>query len=243
MTWGHELNEMVPPPRGWRRKKMDSFHIPYSYHTVDDEYRKSHAWSGVMASTLGCDELVNDAEPGSSNDRIMRTTMDWVIKNHKKGDDLLVVIGWSGFFRVELYDTWQNMYVNLSPLQSNEYTNSEEDKFAKSFFYKTVGDEAVVNKFLHQVLYMQSFLDSKGVKYIFSNAIMTVPQMVEPYQHFSHLLNEVKPNFMGFNDETFGGFVHENDYPIAPEGHPLEDAHRDWGLKLTEHYKVIYGQE
>lgn len=73
---------------------------PQTHDCLDDAYRKAHAWPGRLAVRVGAAKVVNDSIPGGSNDRILRTTIQWLTDFLAAGGDaarrsLLVVIGWS----------------------------------------------------------------------------------------------------------------------------------------------------
>jgi hypothetical protein len=58
------------------------------------------SWCTVLAKKLGMD-LVCDAESASSNDRILRTTKDWIKKNSNLVANTLFVIQWTTWEREE----------------------------------------------------------------------------------------------------------------------------------------------
>jgi hypothetical protein len=66
---------------------------------------KEKAWPKHLADLMQC-EHINISEVGSCNERIKRTTIEWVIKNVQiqqtyKPEDIVAVIQWSGFDRFE----------------------------------------------------------------------------------------------------------------------------------------------
>ena len=84
----------------------------------------------LLQSELGAQWIRCDAKGGCSNDRIRRTTIDFVLKNsHLK--NLLVVVGWTQFTRFELFDELEsssnrtdNDYIQLnSGMAHNKYAN------------------------------------------------------------------------------------------------------------------------
>ena len=69
--------------------------------------------SALIAKKLNC-EFYTDARGGSGNDRIRRKTMDWLLTNEDKWNDLIVLIGWSQFTRFEMYNNIDGKYEQLN---------------------------------------------------------------------------------------------------------------------------------
>lgn len=69
--------------------------------------------SALIAKKLNC-EFYTDARGGSGNGRIRRKTMDWLLTNEDKWNDLIVLIGWSQFTRFEMYNNIDRKYEQLN---------------------------------------------------------------------------------------------------------------------------------
>ena len=72
--WGDEL---YSDNKGWKELK-----------------NKEQRWSRKFSESYEFNE-VNESLNGSSNDRIFRTTKDWILDNQGKLENTFVVIGWS----------------------------------------------------------------------------------------------------------------------------------------------------
>ena len=57
---------------------------------------------GALSRKLNCN-LVDISENGSSNERILRTTFDYLQNPNTDLENLIVVIGWSGISRTEYF--------------------------------------------------------------------------------------------------------------------------------------------
>jgi hypothetical protein len=92
-------------------------------YTGDDEEVKKNQnknrFSKKLSEKLNCEEI-NLARPGGSNDRIFRTTFDWIQENKEKVKDTLFIIGLTAFARVDLYDKKKNRYLPAQPFYSGE---------------------------------------------------------------------------------------------------------------------------
>tara|TARA_B100000287_G_scaffold357850_1_gene349295 strand:- start:167 stop:994 length:828 start_codon:yes stop_codon:yes gene_type:complete len=93
----------------------------------------------LLQSELGAEWIRCDAKGGCSNDRIRRTTIDFVLKNlHLK--NLLVVVGWTQFTRFELFDELEsssnrtpNNYIQLN-------SGLAHTKYSKESFFDNMRD-------------------------------------------------------------------------------------------------------
>lgn len=72
-----------------------------------------HSWARRLSDVLKC-PLYLDAEAASSNDRILRTTRDWMVKQRRWLSETLVIIQWSTWEREEWFINNQWYQVNAS---------------------------------------------------------------------------------------------------------------------------------
>jgi hypothetical protein len=96
---------------------------PHAFAEDDSQYfymgRAPHpdnlaaSWSKLLANTLNAG-LKCEAESGSSNARIMRSTRDWLQQHGKDFDHLLVIIQWSTWEREEWLNQGQYLQVGAS---------------------------------------------------------------------------------------------------------------------------------
>ena len=76
--------------------------------------RMASCWVGQLAQKSAACRAVNLGYPGGSNDRILRTTIEWISKHYLtkiKDRMLFVCIGWSSPMRREFYidDQWRQL--------------------------------------------------------------------------------------------------------------------------------------
>src|SRR5580658_8310376 len=72
----------------------------------NDTYRWRYAWPNRLGEMIGATGVYNDGVPSGSNDRILRTTVEFVSTWLGKGlppSALIVIIGWSQPRRREFY--------------------------------------------------------------------------------------------------------------------------------------------
>ena len=121
--------------------------------TYGEELENLHqAWPYKLSDKLKA-ELVNLGQPASSNDSIIRRTVDFLI-NEPKID--LVVIGWSNIGRSEYadefgyYDVWPGYQGNLFAKDGSNWRNELVDYVSR---YHSA--EAIHRKFIQQVILLQ----------------------------------------------------------------------------------------
>lgn len=124
----------------------------------------------LFARQLKCDYL-NNAKGGGSNQRIVRTTIDWLLENKDKWNEVLVLIGWTEFHRYEILNNRNWTQINrldTPPEKMQKRVGSENWKSYISNFYNMW---RMYNNYLDNILYLQLFLESNNIKYIFWDSI------------------------------------------------------------------------
>ena len=108
----------------------------------------------LLSNKIDCD-LVDISKNGSSNERILRTTLDYLNEPNTNLNDLMVVIGWSGISRTEFF--WGGGWANITP------TMIGTDEIA-TYYYTHIQSVRQDNlSFYNQVLLLQLLLVSKSL--------------------------------------------------------------------------------
>lgn len=147
-------------------------------------------WIWPMIISENFSEVHNISKAGGSNDRILRTTMNFCKKNM---EDYLVIIQWTSTFRHEYYSNqygWLNITCNVGDSnvtqlinESNKHNNSIEvtdekgNIITNEFMLDALNDEMLyltsINdynvRYLRNVLTLQYFLEKKNIKYMFTS--------------------------------------------------------------------------
>ena len=120
----------------------------------------------LLAEELNC-EYFNDAKGGGSNQRIVRTTIDWLLENKDKWNEVLVLIGWTGFFRYEIQQGKKWIPINTEESEI-EFLGSKipTTDFWKLYLKAFNDAEAMYSRYLDLILYLQLFLEANNIKYI-----------------------------------------------------------------------------
>jgi hypothetical protein len=76
----------------------------------DGLLKPPYRFSTLLSKKLKCKDI-NLAQSGASNDRIIRTTFDWIENNKDKCKDTLLILGLTDVSRIELYLNELNLYL------------------------------------------------------------------------------------------------------------------------------------
>ncbi len=213
------------------------------YKNQPECYEK--AWPKFLADRLGY-EYHNLAKAGASNQRIIRTTQSWIIKNilkekKYKKEDVCVVIMWSGFDRREVYFHDTNVLDDVNPLCKPEYIRTQMNKeiirLGKSIvdFHDPLFSSF---EFLTMMINFTEFLENNKIKYYYINGL-NFPLKKEWLDNTHILYNDYitlydyicekipRSRYLGFIEETETFWVHMSEASKIPMPPHVEFAH--WG--------------
>ncbi len=223
--------------------------MTYGAELVDDldpdpdrqRYREEHSWPARLGDFLDAGQVVNDAVISGSNDRILRTTIDWLTGHREiveKGH-LLVVIGWSGAMRREFYVDGD--FRQVIPYQQHQHTDVQRltDVYRELAWH----DHESGTRLLTQILSLQSFLRLHRVPYLFFDSIeSSFDSLGRAGLAESGGVDMVDRScFYRFGDAD--GSMADVLRASGTEWkgrHPAEDGHETWAHKLAAH--VVAGR-
>jgi hypothetical protein len=204
---------------------------------VDHATRERLAWPNPLRMRLGYDHAVNHGVPSGSNDRIVRTTIGWVLEHWVRAgrppEDLLVVIGWSGSMRREFYidEQWHQVV---------PYHDHENEKLHRlNLVYREVAwhERESALRFLTQIVSLQSFLRLYKIPYLFFDAISPVQEDILHAGEEGKLYEEaiVAPRYFGFDEmNRCMADVTAEAFPSCTRRHPSAEGHAYWAGLLAE---------
>jgi hypothetical protein len=210
----------------------------------DNCYEK--AYPKWCADALGWD-YKNLAVSGACQERIIRTTIDWVGKNYKtyKNSDIYIVIMWSGPSRTEFYNETIKNYTQMLP--NNDEIYKKQFTHVQYVYYKSYvalqNRKAQMIKWYNNIILLQSYLRMLKINYLFLNAS-------EPLRKFENDLDSlaIQVDFTKFPwaydfDNSYLNLLVNRGY-VAPEHvtrgsstHLGEDAHIFYGENLAKYLK------
>lgn len=128
------------------------------------------SWPFVVSQTMAI-EIKNLAVGGDSNDRIYRTTIEYLNTNPPPD---IVVIGWTGFCRSELSSS-QGVYLRILPLPNNCVTEPhrvdiDSDKIQRFWIENLFNEYISYRRWANYVLHLQDYFSCKKIPYKFFSA-------------------------------------------------------------------------
>lgn len=213
-------------------------------------------WAYHLSSEF--DSLTNLAASASSNQRIFRTTLNY-ISEMKDSSDCFFIIGWTQPSRIEFFLDGYNRYYQATPINLNMYREFAPGyQSAYTYFQYQTNRLADGMKTVENIISLQSLFKSKGIPYLMFNTFVPryilneLPRLYvkEPKEfHTDHkvwsqkikkvpnqLLHMIdEKNFIKLTDAAFS----MNTYLKAlnvPYGvfHPLEEGHSMWAYYLKQ---------
>jgi hypothetical protein len=194
------------------------------------------AWPYRLATTLN-GIVTNLGEPAASNDKIIRKTLEYILTANEPVD--LVIIAWSNLGRAEYaddigyYDVWPGYSGQLFQRDGAVWRNQ-----LVSYINQYHNRQAYYKKFLEQVILMQSFLQSKNIKYLMLNTLQNEYYKKNPLFSWQEYFNNIdKEKFLNFDQSGMMEWTYG--CKKGPNGHFLEDGHSIVAEKIYEHIRYL----
>lgn len=199
--------------------------------------REQDCYVQQLADQIGAQSVTNLARPGSGNKRMVRNVIE-ELASGKPYD--LVVIGWSSPGRMEFadaqgtYDLWPGYGGALFRhdhqdwrLELLDYINKYHDP---EYLYK--------HYFLFDALMLQSYLKSSGVKYLMLTTVANEYYHKTFAPRLKPFVSQIDANqFVGWPDAGMAEWTPK--CKRGPNGHFLEEGHKQVADKLYEHIRHL----
>lgn len=214
------------------------FEDPQTKLCIDNKARLSASWPGQLGKQLGFHRVVNLGYPGSSNDRIIRTTIAWILENwlHEKQstDNLFVVIGWSAPMRREFYmnENWRQI------IPYHDYADPEVSLFNRVYREVAWSEYESAIRFATQIILLQEFFKSHKIAYLFFDAITSFKNTNLDSNNALdvYLKHIIQRNYFNFNNiagEMATQIRSNNLNNNNSSTHPNEKEHAEWASRLA----------
>lgn len=200
-------------------------------HDDEKQVAKSrlNRFSKKLSEKLNCEEI-NLSTSGGSNQRIFRTTFDWIQKNKEKVKDTLFVIGLSGPARVDLYSKHENRYICGQPFYSGPSVKLIAEKMGCSVdevwgwvnfkINYTYEEKEVIKEIKRECITFNKYVDGNA---IFFNALRNINIFIDEVDYMS-----------------FGEHNTWQDLIGIEVGHPKENHHHEMADRLYKHIQKGY---
>lgn len=180
----------------------------------------------IIAKEFGLD-IVNEAQSGASNARILRTSKEYLASQQTPD---LIVIGWSSWEREE----WQykNTYYNVNSSGHDPLPKILEHSYKKWVIEQT--PEILNKKSLHwhkEIFQFHKELLQKNIKHIFFNCMYNFFQIEDKL--------DWDMNFIGpyDNDSSYYWWLTQQGYESDKWYHFRASGHQAWGDRLISYIK------
>jgi len=180
----------------------------------------------IVAKEFGLD-IVNDAQSGASNARILRTSKEYLASQQTPD---LIVIGWSTWEREEWQ--YQNQYYNVNSSGHDPLPKILEHSYKKWVIEQT--PEILNKKSLHwhkEIFQFHKELLQKNIKHIFFNCMYNFFQIQDKL--------DWDMNFIGpyDNDSSYYWWLTQQGYKSDKWYHFKASGHQAWGDRLISYIK------
>lgn len=192
------------------------------------ENPKKDSWPQLVSNYLET-PLSNKAFPGNSNDYILEQVLQ---ENFCFTDAVIICFSSISRFYFEDHSGWYTTIPNV------HFDNSFRNEVTKKL-HSSLTEKWLFRRFLMQVIYLQEFLQSKQVNYLFVNAFQSYDSNLAKLKDNWHLIQMLHKNkFIGWPDQSFGNLT--DHLPRGKSGHPLEDSHSYFSQIINQNLKEIY---
>ena len=186
------------------------------------------SWGKRLATAVSC-AFHCGAESASSNQRILRTTKQWLLDNPTAYSDTLMIIQWSTLERQEWLIDGEYFQVNASGVDIVPQAYQEKYKnYILSIDYEQVRNEA------HQAIWdFHQELTLLGVKHIFFNGNNTFQGML-PENQKDWGTSYIKPYDQA---GSYHGWLRNNGFETVSKDswHFGEEAHGAWARFMLQY--------
>lgn len=197
--------------------------------------------------------FINHAEPGCSNSRIIRTTVEYLISLPKDTDwsSVFVVLGFTEVTRTEFYSLSNSSYISfLRHIRPNTYKARNYNglgiiQVLHDYYYTYFSNPIEMEKlFFIQLIQFKSLLKNLGIRYLFTFSVnphrdpvsvsagLDNNLFVKELEIFRSRLDRKRVIFYNFMQ-----FTKDNKYSITKCNHPGADAHAAWADYVLEYIR------
>tara|TARA_X000001382_G_scaffold74815_1_gene52326 strand:+ start:563 stop:1264 length:702 start_codon:yes stop_codon:yes gene_type:complete len=198
---------------------------------------KNERFSYHLSKLMECSEK-NVCQGGASNDWVMRTTMDYIL-NHRNIKNHYFVIGFSGYYRWDIWDDINQVFHKGHPTSfthKQSFDNQVKEHgvdYAKHWKYYVehfFSEELMREKFIRDIILFESFLQKQDVNYLLFDTTSGLLQTTQNI--FDRFVDMSWEEFCGGNHSTTP-FEH-TEYISKIDGHPNKVNHKKWSNYLFD---------
>jgi hypothetical protein len=210
-----------------------------AHHSVFDDYRRKHCYSGIITDKLKIEEYENKSKQGGSNERVYRrlvTDLPQLLTKYKP-EEIFCTLTLSSAIRREYCDNHGNYMLFLPHQQpavpgTYEHMNKLWDLLIKDFN----NDNAI---------YTYNYMITLGIQNLLKR--LRIPHLIT-YSMLSSWEKDIEDTYINpeqksllydtpriYREESFMGYVVKKSLSVGPDKHPLEEGHQQWARLLLEY--------
>lgn len=205
----------------------------------------------------------NDSWGGASNDRITRKFLEYI---NKKGKPDIVFIMWAPIHRTEQYaphhDVWEERdgfrqvrAASIFPKQDKKLNgtqkrwrhNVRELSATQKWFIELYHTSAQINNYIQNVSTIQAVCSAGNIPLVMTNCDynLTIREIDDYVKNAKEKYTKERVKLLSKkkwyidNEWGFKNWAAENNFPIGPQHHPLEEAHKELANNLTNYFTEI----
>jgi hypothetical protein len=183
------------------------------------------SWGKLLSTPLRT-SFYCDAESASSNQRILRTTREWL--NQPRNQDALVVIQWSTWEREEWQDQ-DGTYFQVNASGIDDVPGSMKLQYQN--FVINVDWHACTQMWHDRIWEFHLELEAQGIPHIFFNGNNHFGSIEQQHDWGTSYIGPYDPN------STFDAILKQNNYQtVAPDSwHYGKEAHSFWANYVLQY--------
>ena len=196
-----------------------------------ENWRCDNTWPKYTASELDLEIIKDDSLGGSSNERIVRTTIDsfkGFIKSGKQ-KDILALIQLTDSTRFDLYSNYskERILAKVDVWDWHPNKNPKEKNALKEFFECFVDSEVCDEHLIEQIILLQSFFKLYDIKYKFIWG-WSYPQNTDIFDlvDLNNFIFDGNQSMINFMWDNYNQDCYESRH-LRPSGHEI------WGKALS----------
>tara|TARA_B100002019_G_scaffold173964_1_gene150389 strand:+ start:6243 stop:6980 length:738 start_codon:yes stop_codon:yes gene_type:complete len=219
---------------------------------------ETERWSSRLSKKSKLKD-VNISQPGSSNKKIIESTLNWIEENYSDLNDAIVVIGFTELTRDYFYNALLKEYQSINWATGNfqekfsdnlneqigglmdstqdrlelfnHYSNKEWEKWWRQYFIVHYDLENFRKVLVKDMILLQSLFKSLNIPYLF-------------FESFGCGLSKIQNKIIdktNIVDKSFATFIHDGQLDYSDNsGHPGTEAHEEWSNYLTSCLREKY---
>jgi hypothetical protein len=174
--------------------------------------------------------IENLACSGASNQRIFRTTIEYLYKCNQPISHL--IIGWSSFDRFE-FPTTSGFYARITSLGVGFFMETGAPipnikQLEKIYYGQMYNETLVYNSFLNNLLVLQDLCSYKNIKLLNFNSFQPRPQLINDSRC-------IKPTWILPPDTSMGCYLDSLGFERTPSYHTTVEGQTTWANYVYKH--------